>query len=77
MPQPHSPDGRERLACPAADSMGTIEEGKVADMVLMDADPLADMANTKRIVGVVAAGRWYDRAGLDAMLEAVAEAVRR
>lgn len=61
----------------AADSTGTIEEGKVADLVLLDADPLADIRNTKRIAGVVAAGRWYDRAGLDAMLEAVAEAVRR
>lgn len=61
----------------ATDSMGTIEKGKVADMVLLDADPLVDIGRTKEIAGVVAAGRWYDRAGLDEVLESVAASVRR
>jgi imidazolonepropionase-like amidohydrolase len=43
---------------------GTIEAGKVADMLLLDADPLADVANTRRIHRVVARGRVYDPAPL-------------
>jgi imidazolonepropionase-like amidohydrolase len=39
------------------DSQGTIERGKVADLVLLDADPLQDIANTRRIHAVVIGGR--------------------
>ena len=42
-----------------------------ADLVLVDGDPLADIGNTARISGVVAGGRWLDRAELDAMLRAL------
>ena len=42
------------------DSAGTIEPGKLADLVLLDANPLSDIANTRRIAGVVANGRWFD-----------------
>lgn len=55
-----------------ADSLGTIKPGKKADLVLLDADPLADIANTRRIVGVWLGGQHYAREQLDAMLEAVA-----
>jgi imidazolonepropionase-like amidohydrolase len=55
-----------------ADSVGTIESGKVADLVLLDANPLQDITNTRRIAAVVLRGRLYDRAGLDALLQAVA-----
>lgn len=41
------------------DSVGTIEAGRVADLVVLDRDPLADVANTRRIVGVMANGRWF------------------
>jgi imidazolonepropionase-like amidohydrolase len=51
-----------------ADSMGTIETGKVADLVLLDADPLADIHNTLRIEAVVVRGRLLDRAALDHLL---------
>jgi imidazolonepropionase-like amidohydrolase len=54
-----------------ADSVGTIAVGKGADLVLLDADPLADISNTQRIAGVVLRGRWFDRAGLDSLLAAV------
>ena len=44
---------------------GTVEAGKVADLVLLDADPLADIAHTQRIRAVVFGGNVYDRAALD------------
>jgi hypothetical protein len=51
---------------------GTIEAGKSADLVLLDADPLADIQNTQKIVAVVSRGRYYSRQDLDAMLERTA-----
>jgi hypothetical protein len=59
-----------------ADSLGSIEAGKLADLVLLDADPLADIANTQRIRAVVADGRLYRRADLDRLLAEV-EALNR
>jgi imidazolonepropionase-like amidohydrolase len=53
------------------DELGTVEAGKRADLVLLEADPLADIANTRRIVAVVADGRLYDKAALEAMLAQV------
>jgi imidazolonepropionase-like amidohydrolase len=49
----------------------TIAAGKLADLVLLDADPLQSIANTRRIRAVVANGQLYDRAALDRMLAAV------
>ena len=49
--------------------MGSIAPGKMADLVLLDADPLAEIGNTRRIRGVVLAGRFFDRAALDRMLK--------
>lgn len=51
-----------------ADSLGTVETGKLADLVLLDANPLTDISNTRRIYAVVANGRVLDRAALDRML---------
>lgn len=45
--------------------MGSVEEGKIADLVLLDADPLADINNIKRIHMVVKAGQIIDRSKLD------------
>ncbi len=42
--------------------MGTIEAGKAADLVLLDADPLADIHNTEKIRAVVMRGRYFPRA---------------
>ena len=42
------------------DSLGTVEQGKLADLVLLDANPLADIRNTRRIAVVIANGRLYD-----------------
>ncbi len=51
---------------------GTVEEGKSADLVLLDADPLEDIRNTQKINTVVMRGHYYSRADLDAMLERAA-----
>ena len=50
---------------------GTIEKGKRADLVLLDANPLADIANTRKIRSVVLAGRYLSREDLDGLLHEV------
>jgi imidazolonepropionase-like amidohydrolase len=52
----------------ATDSLGTVAPGKLADLILLDADPLADIHNVMRLHAVVANGRYFDRAALDALL---------
>ncbi|MFO7764281.1 MAG: amidohydrolase family protein [Wenzhouxiangellaceae bacterium] len=52
-------------------ALGCLEPGCVADLVLVEADPLADISNVRRIRGVMRAGEWFDRARLDAMLSDV------
>jgi hypothetical protein len=52
----------------ATDSLGTVAPEKLADLVLLDADPLADITNTTTIRAVVANGRYFDRTALDQLL---------
>ena len=51
-----------------SDSLGTIEVGKVANLVLLDANPLREIRNTQRIVAVISEGRYLDRETLDHLL---------
>jgi len=55
-----------------ADSSGTVEAGKRADLVLLDADPLLDIRSLLRIRAVVLAGRLLRREQLDAALAGAA-----
>jgi imidazolonepropionase-like amidohydrolase len=50
------------------DSLGTIEKGKIADLVLLDANPLEDIRNTRKISAVVLSGKYFDRAELDTLI---------
>jgi hypothetical protein len=53
------------------DSCGSIEVGKAADLVLLRANPLSDIRNTRSIQAVIVGGRYLPRAALDRMLEQV------
>jgi imidazolonepropionase-like amidohydrolase len=54
--------------------LGSIDKGKLADLVLLDANPLEDIRNTQRIAGVVVNGRYLSRSDLDKMLAGVEQA---
>jgi len=51
------------------DDFGTVSPGKRADLVLLQSNPLDKIANTRKILGVMAAGRWYDRSTLGEMIK--------
>ena len=61
------------------DSIGTVERGKVADLVLLDSNPLKDIGNTRKIAAVVVGGKIFDKPALQnifAQVEAL-EALHR
>jgi adenine deaminase len=52
-------------------SLGTVETGKFADLVLLDANPFEDIRNTQKISGVFLQGRYFNRQALDRLLQKV------
>jgi len=58
------------------DRLGTIEKGKIADLVLLNANPLDDIRNTQKIEAVIVNGHYLPRAELDKMLAGVEKAAR-
>ncbi|MEK6337053.1 MAG: amidohydrolase family protein [Acidobacteriota bacterium] len=51
------------------DMVGTVEQGKKADLVLLEANPLENISNTKRITAVIVGGRLIPKVSLDKMLK--------
>ncbi|NWG53404.1 MAG: amidohydrolase family protein [Hydrogenophilaceae bacterium] len=51
-----------------AGAFGIVREGARADLLLLEDDPEADLSTLRTPAGVMAAGRWYDRAALDSLL---------
>lgn len=55
-----------------AHEMGTVEAGKRADLILLQENPLADVAKIRKRAGVMAAGRWFSEKRLREKLEGIA-----
>jgi imidazolonepropionase-like amidohydrolase len=60
----------------ALDSLGTVTQGKLADLLLLDADPLTDIRNTRRISVVIANGRVFDQVARAQLLKDVKRALK-
>jgi imidazolonepropionase-like amidohydrolase len=54
--------------------LGTVESGHAADLVLVSANPVENIANTRKVWAVLRNGGYYDRAALDALLAHAKEA---
>lgn len=61
----------------STDTLGSVEPGKVADLVLLGGNPLEEISNTQDILAVVLGGRLLDRTELDGMLTRAEERARR
>jgi imidazolonepropionase-like amidohydrolase len=55
---------------------GTVAVGKVADLILVDANPLDNVSNTRRLSGVMLAGKWLGPDAIKALLDGVSAAVK-
>lgn len=58
-------------------TMGTVDAGKRGDLVLLDANPIDDVANLDRIAGVMLGGKYFAKAALDQMKADVATGFAR
>lgn len=54
------------------DESGTVAKGMRADLILLDANPLDDLANVRQVAGVIRGGKWFSREKIDERLEAIA-----
>ena len=60
----------------ASDEFGSIRPGLRADLVLLTANPLPDIAATKTRAGMMVRGQWFPQARLDEMLDSLATRYR-
>lgn len=66
-----------RRAIPGSEPFGTVEPGRRADLLLLETNPLDDLATLRKPLGVMANGMWYTRSDLQALLDQVAARYRR
>ncbi|MGH9845849.1 MAG: amidohydrolase family protein [Blastocatellia bacterium] len=59
------------------DSLGTVEKGKIANLVLLDANPLAEIGNTQKINAVIVGGKLITKSEIEAMLAKVEAAANQ
>jgi len=59
------------------EQLGTIEKGKIADLVFLDANPLDDISNTQKVGGVILNGKFYARSDLQKILQGVEAAAKK
>jgi len=58
-------------------SQGTVERGKIADLVLLESDPLENIRNTQQINAVIVNGRYFSKGSLRKMLADVEAAAKK
>jgi imidazolonepropionase-like amidohydrolase len=59
------------------DRYGVVETGHVADLVVLDDDPIKDISNTRKISALILGGRYFGRNELDKMLEQAEETAKK
>jgi len=64
------------LAMDKSDEFGTVEVGKRADLILLKANPLEDVSNVQKRVGVMVRGRWLTNEQLQSMLDGLVESYK-
>ncbi|HCI70687.1 MAG TPA: hypothetical protein DHV30_08860 [Balneola sp.] len=50
---------------------GSIESGKMADLLILEQNPLEDITNTSTIYNVVAGGKWYSKKALNDLMNSI------
>ncbi len=56
--------------------VGTIEKGKRADLILLDANPLENISNTEKRLGVMLKGKWYSQEEMNKWLDEIAPKIQ-
>jgi len=59
-----------------AESIGTVDVGKVADLILLDANPLIDIDNSRRVHGVMLRGHWISQQDIASTLARLEQAAQ-
>ncbi len=59
------------------DQLGTIEKGKFADLVFLDANPLEDIRNTQKVTAVILNGQYISKTDLQKILQRVEESAKK
>jgi imidazolonepropionase-like amidohydrolase len=59
------------------DQLGTVEKGRIADLVFLDANPLEDIRNTQKVTAVILNGKYISQADLQKILQRVEESAKK